>query len=166
MNQLSEIDCKILKLLQNDGRMGNTTISRELGLTHTMVARRLEAMEKSGLISGYQAIVNPAAIGLGETIFVMVQLKSHGDGVTEKFENDIRDDFPNVIETAKLSGTWDYILRIAAHSMKHCDEIHTKIGKMPEVKLLRSFPTFSVTTRPIPLPEPHIKTDQLQEPMK
>ena len=55
MNQLSEIDCKILKLLQNDGRMGNTAISRELGLTHTMVARRLEAMEKSGLISGSKA---------------------------------------------------------------------------------------------------------------
>lgn len=151
MSEMDATDLAILKILLSRARLSNVAIGQELGISHSTVSRRIESMERSGLIEGYTVVLNKSKIGLNETVFVMVQLKAHGDGATIQFEDEIARNFPNVVERFKLNGSWDYLLKVTARNMAHYDEIHTKIGAIKHVKLLRSFPAFTSASSPTPL---------------
>lgn len=111
--KLDKIDRKILRDLQEDGRMTNVELAKRAGISAPPCLRRVRALEESGFIKSYHARLEPAAMGFGITVFVHVKLTSHAENDLKKFEEQCKK-WPVVRECHMLSGEVDYLLRIVA----------------------------------------------------
>ena len=72
MNALDRIDENILRALERDGRMSNVDLARTVGLSPSACLRRVQELERVGIIAGYKAVLDHSKLGVGATIFVMV----------------------------------------------------------------------------------------------
>src|SRR3954464_14672498 len=108
---LDEIDRRILRLLQQNARLSNAELAQKVGLSVSPVWRRVRALEESGVITGYQALVDPAAVGLAVTVFIHVSLEKQVEPALEAFEAAVRRR-PEVMECYLMTGDADYLLRI------------------------------------------------------
>ena len=115
MTEITNLDAKdwqIIGLLTTDGRMPVQEISARIGLSPTPVSRRIRQLESRGIISSYAAIIDEAALGYEFSVFVSVQLDRQVDQVMADFERAIRD-FPEVSDCWLMTGSRDYLLRVA-----------------------------------------------------
>jgi Lrp/AsnC family leucine-responsive transcriptional regulator len=113
---LNPVDLKILARLQEDGRMTNQYLSEQIGLSPSPCLRRVKLLEESGVIKGYVALVDPAAIGLSVTAFVRIRLDQQDDQHLALFESAIAS-FPEVMECYLMTGESDYQLRVLVGSL-------------------------------------------------
>ena len=111
---IDDIDLQILGELQNDGRMTNVELARKVGLTAPPCLRRVRALEESGAITSYHAVVDPAMLGYTITVFAMVSLKSQAESDLKAFQEHV-DALPEVRECHMLMGETDFLLKIVAH---------------------------------------------------
>lgn len=111
--KLDKIDKKILKNLQDDGRITNVELAKLAGISAPPCLRRVRALEDNGYIKGYHARVDAAALGYGVTVFAMVKLVSQAEADLKKFEELVQS-WPMVRECHMLAGEVDFILKIAA----------------------------------------------------
>lgn len=111
--KLDKIDRKILKDLQEDGRMTNVELAHNVGISAPPCLRRVRTLEESGYIESYHAKINPAAMGYTVTVFAQVRLTSHADTDLKKFEKQVRE-WELVRECYMLAGDFDFILKIVA----------------------------------------------------
>ncbi len=109
---LDDIDRKIVRLLQENGRLTNAALAEAVGLTPTPMLARVRRLEESGVIQRYMAIVDPAAVGMGVTSYIHVSLKSHGLAIHTKFL-ELVDELPEVIECHHIAGDEDFLLKVA-----------------------------------------------------
>jgi DNA-binding Lrp family transcriptional regulator len=84
--KLDKVDRRILKDLQEDGRMTNVELAHRAGISAPPCLRRVRALEEAGFIRGYHAEVNPEALGFGITVFAQVGLKSQAEADLKAFE--------------------------------------------------------------------------------
>ncbi len=115
-HKLDEIDLKILKELQGDGRMTNVELSRRVGISAPPCLRRVRALEEAGLIEGYHARVNARALGYEVMVFAMVSLKSQAGADLAAFEAQARE-WPLVRECFMLNGEIDFLLKCMAPNL-------------------------------------------------
>lgn len=108
---LDEIDRRILRLLQQNARLSNAELAQKVGLSVSPVWRRVRALEDSGVITGYQALVDPGAVGLPVNVFVHVSLEKQVEAALETFEAAVRRR-PEVMECYLMTGDADYLLRV------------------------------------------------------
>lgn len=108
---LDEFDLKILRLLQENGRVTTIELAEQVGLSPTPCARRVKRMEDEGLISGYVTLLNAGRLGAGLSVFVNVRLRSQTPKAFETFEAAIRR-MPEVVECYLLTGNYDYLLHV------------------------------------------------------
>ena len=135
---LDEIDRRILRRLQADGRASVQDISEGVGLSATATARRIRRLEDEGVIAGYRAILDEAALGYGVAVFVSVRLDRQIDGVLATFESAVRA-FPEVVDCWLMTGNRDYLLRVATSSLAAFETFLTgKLTKVPGVASLES----------------------------
>lgn len=113
---IDEIDRKIVRLLQENGRLTNAALAEAVGLTPTPMLARVRRLEESGVIQRYMAIVDPASAGMGVMSFVHVSLKSHGLAIHTKFL-ELVDDLPEVIECHHIAGDEDFLLKVAVRDI-------------------------------------------------
>ncbi len=114
--QLDEIDRRILKQLQHDGRMTNQQLSEEVGLSPSPCLRRLKQLEQGGVITRYVALVDPESVGLDVTAFVRVRLDQQDDRHLAAFEEAVAG-FSEVMECYLMTGDADYQLRVLVPSL-------------------------------------------------
>lgn len=112
--KLDKIDRKILKNLQENGRITNVELAREAGISAPPCLRRVRALEESGFIDGYHAKVDPVVLGYGVTVFAQVKLVSQAESDLKKFEELIHS-WEMVRECWMLAGETDFLLKIVAH---------------------------------------------------
>lgn len=112
--KLDKIDRKILKNLQDDGRITNVELAKEAGISAPPCLRRVRALEENGFIKGYHAKVDPVALGYGVTVFAQVKLVSQAENDLKKFE-ELINSWDLVRECWMLAGETDFILKIVAH---------------------------------------------------
>lgn len=112
--KLDKIDRKILKNLQDNGRITNVDLAKLVGISAPPCLRRVRALEEAGYIKGYHAIVDQQVLGYGVTVFAQVKLLSQAEGDLKKFESLIKS-WPMVREAHMLAGETDFLLRIVAH---------------------------------------------------
>lgn len=112
--KLDKIDRKILKNLQDDGRITNVELAKLAGISAPPCLRRVRALEEAGYILSYHARVDAQAMGYGVTIFAHVKLTSQAESDLRKFEELVRD-WPLVRECHMLAGETDFLLKIVAH---------------------------------------------------
>lgn len=109
---LDSFDTDILHELQRNGRATINDIADKIGLSPSPVARRLRNLEKAGVISGYAALIDEAALGFEFSVFVSVKLDRQVDDALANFEAAVRS-FPEVVDCWLMTGNRDYLLRIA-----------------------------------------------------
>jgi DNA-binding Lrp family transcriptional regulator len=108
---MDEIDRKILAELERDGRISLTDLAAKVGLSLSPCQRRVRELERSGVITGYRAIVDPAAIGLGFEVLVLVTMLREDRATIAQLEEEIAL-VPNVLVAQRLFGDPDYLLRV------------------------------------------------------
>ena len=111
--KLDEIDRRILAALQDHGRMTNVRLAKTVGISPPPCLRRVRALERNGLIQGYHADLDTAALGCGVTVFAQVGLHSQAEADLIAFEERVRG-WPMVRECYMLAGETDFILKVAA----------------------------------------------------
>lgn len=114
---LDEIDLKILKRLQEDGRITNVELANSVGLTAPPCLRRMRALEEEGVINSYHAAIDPAKMGYTITVFAMVSLKSQAEADLQAFEEHVQK-LPEVRECYMLNGEIDFILKVVAKDLQ------------------------------------------------
>ncbi len=112
-SKLDPIDRKILRELQDDGRMTNVELARRVGISAPPCLRRVRTLEESGLIKGYHADVNARELGFEVQVFAMVGLHSQAEVDLSAFEEKCRN-WPLVRECHMLNGEIDFILKCVA----------------------------------------------------
>ena len=145
INDLDEIDRRILDELQADGRMSNQDLSERIGLSPSPCLRRLRQLEGEGVISRYVALVEPAAVGLGVTAFVRIRLDAQDDRHLDRFETAVAD-FPEVMECYLMTGEADYQLRVLVGSLGEFEDfLRHRLTRIPGVAQV----TTSFALRPV-----------------
>jgi DNA-binding Lrp family transcriptional regulator len=135
---LDEFDRKIVSALAADGRMTTVDLAAKVGLSPSACTRRLQALEAEGVISGYRAQVDPAAIGLGITAFVEITLDRQSDEALRAFEQALAK-CPNVLSCHLMSGSSDYLIRVAARDLSDFERLHANVfGHLPGVARIES----------------------------
>ena len=111
--KLDRIDRRILKELQEDGRMTNVDLADKVGISAPPCLRRVRALEEGGFIRGYHADINGEALGFGVTVFAQVGLNSQAEADLRAFETLVQS-WPEVRDCHMLAGETDFLLRIVA----------------------------------------------------
>ena len=136
--KIDAYDAAILRALAKDGRMTINDLSERVGLSPSPVARRLRQLEDSGIIAGYAAVIDEAALGYAVSVFVSVKLDRQVDDALAKFEAAIAD-FPEVVDCWLMTGNRDYLLRIVTTGLSEFERLLVgKLTKVPGVASIES----------------------------
>lgn len=112
--KLDKIDRRILRDLQDDGRMTNVDLAKRAGISAPPCLRRVRALEEAGYIEGYHADINSESMGYSVTVFAQVGLNSQAESDLKAFEALVRE-WPMVRECYMLAGETDFLLKVVAH---------------------------------------------------
>lgn len=138
VSSLDRIDVAILDVLQQDGRISNAALAEKVGLSQSACSRRLDNLEKAGVIKGYHAQLSNAALGHRMTVIVHISLSGQFEKTLTEFEAAVKR-CPNVLSCHLMSGDYDYILRIAARDLEDYERIHKEwLTGMPHVIKINS----------------------------
>jgi DNA-binding Lrp family transcriptional regulator len=136
--ELDEIDRRMIRALQRDGRMTNSDLAKAVNLSESACLRRLRALETEGVISRYTAIINERAVGLPISVFVTVTLSSQAEQALTAFETAIAT-VPEVVECHLMTGSSDYLLRLVCRDVDDLERIHAKeLTRIPGVTRVSS----------------------------
>lgn len=145
-------DRKILGLLQRSGRATNAELAGTAGLSESACLRRVKRLEESGVIEGYAARLDPAAVGLTVRVLVRITLKSQTDRDFNAFERAIQA-VPNVVECFLTTGQSDYELIALARDAADLERLHSRVlTKLPGVARVESSLALRQVVRNVPLP--------------
>ena len=149
MSKLDQIDLAILKTLQENGRISNADLADRVGLSASSCSRRLDILEKSGVISGYHARVAHKALDYRMIVIVHISLSGQFAKTLAEFEAAVKR-VPNVLVCYLMSGEYDYILRIACKDLEDYERIHRDwLSALPHVvKINSSFALREIIDRP------------------
>ena len=135
---LDAIDREILFHLQQDGRLSNVDLARRVGLTPPPCLRRVKRLEDAGIIAGYRAVVDPAAVGRGLEVLVDVECSAQDRATFEAFEATVAG-YEEVTEFRRMFGRPDYFLRVAVADHAAYEAFLTgKLAGLPGVLRLES----------------------------
>lgn len=135
---LDAIDFRILRELQARGRLTNIELAARVGLSPSPCLARVKAMERSGVIDRYVALVKPEALGLGIFVFIQIRLERQVEAALEEFETRMLA-FDNVMECYLMTGDSDYLVRLVVRDMDSLQRFITKeLATIPGVASIRS----------------------------
>lgn len=126
MASLDELDRKILRLLQEDCDISLDALAKQVGSSKTPVWNRIKKMRKSGVIRGQVALVDPEAVGLGETFFVAVRTSQHDAAWLEAFTEAVLE-IPEILEVHRLTGDIDYLLKVQVAGTADFDRVYKEL---------------------------------------
>lgn len=129
--KLDTFDVQILRRICDDGRISVQDLSEQIGLSPTPTARRVRRLEEAGVITGYGARIDEAALGFDVSVFVSVQLDRQVDEALVNFETAIRD-FPEVVDCWLMTGDRDYLMRVATTGLRDFETF--LVGRLTKVK--------------------------------
>ncbi len=147
------IDRKILAELQVDGRLTVTELAERVRLSAAPCHRRLRELERTGAITGYRAVVDPAAVGLGFEVLVSVTMDREDAATITEFEAALAA-LPEVRHAERLFGDPDYLLRVAAADLPGYAALRDEtLAALPGVQRLTSTIVMKrvVNDRPLPI---------------
>jgi len=136
-SRLDSIDWKILKELQDDGRMTNVELARRVGISAPPCLRRVRALEQDGFIKGYRGLLDEKLLGFEVTVFAMVHLASQAEADLQAFEAFVRAQ-PMVRECWMLSGEIDFILKCVAPDLTTFQAFVARLTGAPHVRNVKT----------------------------
>jgi DNA-binding Lrp family transcriptional regulator len=138
--KLDKIDRKILKELQENGRITNVELSRRAGISAPPCLRRVRALEDAKLIESYHAHLNAQALGYGITVVANIKLKSQNDTDIKAFTKKCLE-WPMVRVAYMMSGDVDFVLKIVAHDWEDYQSfLSQELTAFPSVETVKATP--------------------------
>ncbi|WP_417232714.1 Lrp/AsnC family transcriptional regulator [Brevundimonas sp.] len=135
---LDDTDRRMIRVLQDDGRITNADLARIVNLSESACLRRLRALETAGVISRYAAVINERAVGLPISVFVTVTLSSQSEAMLTAFETAIAT-VPAVVECYLMTGGSDYLLRLVVRDVDDLERVHSReLTRIPGVTRVSS----------------------------
>jgi Lrp/AsnC family transcriptional regulator, leucine-responsive regulatory protein len=131
--ELDRTDCRILQVLQADGRLSNVELAEKIALSPSPCLRRVKRLEQAGVIRSYAALVDPAKVGLGLLAFVRVTLDRKGRNTVDAFRRAVQE-WPEVTDCYVMTGDMDFLLKILVEDLEHFSRfIMDRLLKQPGV---------------------------------
>jgi Lrp/AsnC family transcriptional regulator, leucine-responsive regulatory protein len=139
MTTKDAIDERILRFLSRDGRISNVELAQKVGLSASACLRRVQELERSGVIRGYRAVLDRARLGAGFIAIIAIGLSDHSKAAQKAFERAIAE-APEVTECHNVTGSVEYLLRIEVADLATYKAFHTNIlGAIPTVASLTTY---------------------------
>ncbi|SEK76297.1 transcriptional regulator, AsnC family [Roseovarius nanhaiticus] len=136
---MDQINTRILQELSRDGRISNITLADRCGLSPSACLRRVQDLERRGIIAGYRAVLDRSRMGVGFVAYATVGLNSHTKASQEAFERAMTA-APEVVECHNITGSVEYLLRIEVADLPSYKTFHTDvIGVLPQVNAITSY---------------------------
>ncbi len=137
-DELDQVDIRLLRALQADGRLSNAKLAEQLAISETPCWRRLKRLETEGFIQSYQANLNRKKLGYGVVAFVQVTLGNHAGEEPLQFEQLVTT-LPEILSCHNVTGDCDYLLQIVASDLDaYGIFVRDKLRKLPGVTSIRS----------------------------
>lgn len=139
MLRIDAISERILSVLTRDGRISNVELADRVGLSPSACLRRVQELERAGILKGYRAVLDRAALGGGFTAYMAVGLSVHTKASQEAFERAISRS-PEVRECHNVTGAIEYLLRVEVSDLAAYKVFHTDVlGVLPQVSSITSY---------------------------
>lgn len=156
--KLDVIDLKILRLLQQKGRITNLQLSQEIGLSPAPTLERVKKLESSGVIEGYYAQVNDTLLGMGIKAFISISLERQKVDSIVTFKEKIQA-IPEILECYQITGNADYFLKVIVKDIPDFEKlIANKLSKIEEIGQMQTMMILSKVkdSKVIPLSEANL----------
>lgn len=138
MIQLDPFEKKILRELQRDASQTTAQIAERVGLSQSPCWRRIDRLEREGVIKRRVAIVDRQKVGLNAHVFAQLKLTAHGRANLDEFANRIRE-FPEVLDCYVLMGSVDFMIRVVAEDINAYERFFfEKLSQLPGVQEVNS----------------------------
>lgn len=138
MSVIDDKDRRILHALELSGRISNAELADEVGLSPSACSRRVQELEREGLIKGYRAILDRSRLGGAITVFVTVGLAGQLKKDAKQFERAMEAS-PQVRECHNITGSVEYLLRIEVADLETYKDFHADtLGVLPQVASITS----------------------------
>lgn len=139
MAKIDQINATILQELSRDGRISNLDLAERAGLSPSACLRRVQELEKSGVITGYRAVVNPEHLDRAYVVYVAVGLAEHTKVAQHTFEKAMKS-ASEVTECHNVAGAFEYMLRVEVKDLPAYKAFHTNtLGTVPQVRSITSY---------------------------
>ncbi|WP_454281264.1 Lrp/AsnC family transcriptional regulator [Roseovarius sp. MBR-79] len=136
---MDAISDRILQELSRNGRISNLDLAERVGLSPSACLRRVQDLERRGVIAGYRAVLDRAALGVGFVAYVTVGLNAHTKAAQEAFERAMTR-APEVVECHNITGAVEYLLRVEVADLPAYKRFHTDVlGTLPQVNAITSY---------------------------
>ncbi len=136
---MDHINDHILQELLHDGRVSNLDLADQVGLSPSACLRRVQDLERRGVIRGYRAVLDKPALGIGFVAYATVGLNSHTKASQQAFERAM-EIAPEVVECHNITGAVEYLLRIEVSDLPAYKAFHTDVvGVLPQVESITSY---------------------------
>ncbi len=129
---MDRIDRKILSCLQEDASLAVTEVAERVGLSTTPCWRRIQNLEKAGVIRRRVALLDPARLNVGVTVFVRVKTNQHSYDWLEPFAKSIAE-IEEVVEFYRMSGDIDYLLRVVVPDIAAYDAVYKRLISLADL---------------------------------
>lgn len=141
--KLDNIDLRILKLLQENSKITNLDLSKKIGLSPAPTLERVKKLEQSNVIESYHAKVNPTALGLSVSTFVLVSLAWQKENALDNFIAKIKD-IEEITEGYIITGDGDFLIRVVCKDIAAYEQLlFKKLSQIAEVERLKTLMTLS-----------------------
>lgn len=124
--KIDAIDHKILQALKRDAKVSNVQLAQRVDLSPSACLRRVQELEKNGVIRGYRVVTDPELMGRGFAAYVTVGLSLHTKAAQEGFERAMLV-AKEVVECHNIAGPFEYLLRVETHDLASYKRFHTEI---------------------------------------
>src|SRR3954465_885884 len=152
MDELDRIDRKILKLLEEDGRITTVDLADRIGLSPTATSERLKRLFREQYVTGFRAMLDPVKLGRGLLVFVEVSLDKTTPDVFERFAAAVRRS-PEVMECHMVAGGFDYLVKTRVADMAAYPRFLGEVLlALPGVRETRTYAVMEEVKRDAPLP--------------
>lgn len=139
MAKMDAINERILQELLANGRLSNTELAARVGLSASACLRRVQELERSGVIAGYRAVLSAQAMGRGFLAYIGVGLSDHSKSAQAAFERAMAV-APEVIECHNITGVIEYLLRVEVRDLSAYKAFHTDVlGTVPNVSAITTW---------------------------
>ncbi|MGL5817351.1 MAG: Lrp/AsnC family transcriptional regulator [Phycicoccus sp.] len=151
---MDAVDRRILRELQRDGRVSNVDLAERVGLSPSPCLRRVRALEDAGVIAGYRAVLDPAAVGRGFEVVVSATLRQAETSAIAAFEQAVSA-LGDVVEVRRMMGTPDYLIRVVVADLAAYERLYSQhLMALPGVERVSSQIAMKVVKPDAGLPVP------------
>ena len=139
MADIDQLNAKILRELTGNGRISNLDLAERIGLSPSACLRRVQELERSGVITGYRAMLDPGKTGIGFLAYVTVGLSTHTKAAQVDFERAMAA-APQVRECHNVAGAFEYLLRVEVADLPAYKHFHGEVlGKQAQVNSITTY---------------------------